>query len=530
VDYVSQGTSEVGDATANPDKLILSGEASSCSPNFSFTKSGNFKIEFDITPSTEGTAICFGKATKNAAPDSSGGISIVFYGNGSGRYDVYDSATLDSIITNPAVTNTMHVMITAATEDFENSSANIAMYINGEPMPLHKLWIVAHTNLPDYSEIHWGYYYFFEKENGFDENFITFYNKNGTAVIDNFCIQETTTNMFVYSWSNDSDIRVDSSRNYTHAYNLSTNNNVDVNGVTFNATDKYQGVFPPNGVPAVTGTNWYFYDPDGYFEEDYLWSAENVQSGAAGYPSGSGKDLLRDVLFDKYSGAYLGLNVTPGTTNVLTFYKIAWKAGGYPLIVAGNDGGAPQNIDFSAFAAGDGITFDYTYIAPDNGVFNIAFGPSLVTIGAFSNYELTASDPKLETISALDFGEVVQGESTTFQLPVFNLGAGTVSGEISGILSPFSLASGSNYSAQSESPDFVSITFAPLADGDFSNVVSLVGSGGSSQVELKGIGVPEGGIVFSILSCFAFMLRRINVWPAHRPVLRSSQSEVGSQA
>ena len=492
VDYVSQGITEVGNAAANPDKLTLSGEESSCSPNMSFTKSGCFKIEFDITPSPDGTAICFGKAAKNSAPKSAGGMGIVFYGDGSGRYDVYNSSSLESVITNPAATGSMHIMITAGTEDFENSPANIAMFINEEPMPLNKYWVLQHTNLPDYSEIHWGYSYPFEKANGLNENFVTFYNYDGDAIIDNFSIQEITTNVSVYSWSDDNDIRVDSSRTYTHAYNLSTNNSVVINGVTFDGTDKYQGVFPPNGVPAVTGSNWFFYDPDGYFEEDYLWSAATVHAGAAGYPSGSGKELLRDVLFDKFSGALLSLEVTPNTTNVLTFYKIAWADGGYPFIVAGNDGGAPQTVDMSAFLAGDGITMDYTYIAPDNGIFKIAFGPAMVTIGAFSNYEITNNiPPVLATIDSLDFGEIVQGESLTFQLPVFNIGKGIVSGEISGITAPFSLASGSNYTAQSESPDFVSVTFAPIGDDDYSNSVSFVGSGGTSEVVLKGTGIPE---------------------------------------
>ena len=511
VDYVSQGTTEVGDAAANPNKLTLSGEETSCSPNMSFTKSGNFKIEFDITPSVDGTAICFGKAAKNANPKSSGGMGIVFYGDGSGRYDVYDSSTLDSVITNPAATGTMHVMITAGTEDFDNSPANIAMFINGEPMPLHKLWVIAHTNLPDYSEIHWSYYYPYEKASGFDENFVTFYNNNGTAVIDNFSIQETTTNLSVYSWSNDSDIRVDSSRTYTHVYNLSTNNSVDINGVIFNGTDKYEGVFPPNGVPAVTGTNWHFYDPDGYFEQDYLWSAEGVWSGEAGYPTESGRDLLRDVLFDKFSGFYLSLDVTPGTTNVLTFYKIAWAAGGYNLIIAGNDGSAPQNVDLSSFAGGDGITFDYTYVAPDNGIFNISLGPWVGgTIAAFSNYEITNKiAPILETIDSLDFGEIVLEESITFQLPIFNIGAGIVSGEINDITAPFSFSGISNYFAQSETPDFVSITFTPTGEGYYSNTVSLIGIGGNAEVELKGVGIPEP-FLFTIyyLSFIIYCLKR----------------------
>ena len=502
VDYILQGNTEVGIAATNPNKLTISGEAASCSPNMSFTKSSYFKIEFDLTPSPDGTAFCFGKVAKNAEPNTSGGMSLVFYGNGSGRYDVYNSTDLESVITNSAATGSMHIMITSGAEDFENSPANIAMFINGEPMPLNKYWVLQHTNLPDYSEIHWGYSYPFEKRTGFDENFVTFYNYDGDAIIDNFSIQEITTNLAVYLWSDDSDIRVDSSRKYTHAYNLSTNNSVNVEGVIFGGTDKYDGVFPPNGVPAVTGSNWFFYDPDGYFEEDFLWSAEGVQAGEAGYPSGNGKDLLRDILFDKFSGALLSIDVTPNTTNVLTFYKIAWAKGGYPFIIAGNDGGAPQNVDMSAFAAGDGVTIDYTYVAPDNGTFKIAFGPSMVTIGAFSNYEITNNiSPVLATIDSLDFGEIITGESITFQLPIFNIGKGTVAGNINGIADPFSFSASSNYSAQSESPGFVSITFAPTGEDYFSNSVSLVGSGGTAEIVLKGIGIPEP---FSFIICYLF--------------------------
>jgi len=70
---------------------------------------------------------------------------------------------------------------------------------------------------------------------------------------------------------------------------------------------------------------------------------------------------------------------------------------------------------------------------------------------------------------------------------------------IDGITSPFGFLGVSNYFAQPESPDFVSITFSPLAEGEYSNTVSLIGSGGNVEIELKGIGVPECGLVFSIL-------------------------------
>ncbi|MCK4982059.1 MAG: hypothetical protein KAS17_03995, partial [Victivallaceae bacterium] len=148
---------------------------------------------------------------------------------------------------------------------------------------------------------------------------------------------------------------------------------------------------------------------------------------------------------------------------------------------------------------GDGVLIEYTYIAPDNGVFNIVLSPTPGgTITAFSNYELTAPDPVIETIDLLDFSELVAGETKTMQLPVFNVGAGTVSGEVSGIIAPFSLLSGSDYFAQSESPDFVNITYSPLIEGDFSTVVSLIGSGGNAQVTLLGTAVPEGGLLFAL--------------------------------
>jgi len=164
-----------------------------------------------------------------------------------------------------------------------------------------------------------------------------------------------------------------------------------------------------------------------------------------------------------------------------------------------SDGGAPQNTSMDIGSPGDGLIFEYKYKASDEGKFTFTLSKVQHPIFSFSNYETTTPYPNLFTIDSLDFGEVVQGETKTFQLPVFNFGAGIVSGNVNEISAPFSFSGSSNYSAQPESPDFVNITFAPTGEDYFSNTVSLIGSGGSMEVELKGIGVPEPILVIGYL-------------------------------
>ena len=487
VDYVSQGTTTVGIEAANANKLTLSGAGASCSPNQSFEKYSNFKIEFDIEPGNEGTAICFGKFAKNAAPNTPGGMGFVFYGDESGRYDVYNNDSLIAVITNPAATGVMKVLISVSTIDFEYESANVALFVNLQPLPLEKYWLNNTNSVPpDWYEIGWRYRYIYNKGNGFGKNFISFYNLGGNGVIDNLKIEEAKTNATFYTWSDDSNSRINDVNNYSHNVNLCSDDDVTVNSVLFSGAGKTSSVFIANGNPTLIGTNWAAIDSDGAFEQDYPWTVNDVTppSGVAN----EGKQLLEDVLFDKYGDYYLELDVTPGTSNVFTFYRHAWFDDESFLTIA-NDGGVPQ--EFAYGAAGSGGVIEYKYLAPENGKLKIVVSPAR-TISAFSNYEITNSiAPVLETINELDFGEVVQGESKTYLLPVFNLTAGIVSGEFSGISEPFSFSDNSNYFAKPESPDFVNITFSPPVDGDFSNIVSLTGSGGSAQVELKGTAVPE---------------------------------------
>ena len=485
VDYVSQGTTIVGTEAANTNKLTLSGAGASCSPNQSFVNYNNFKIEFDIEPGNEGTAISFGKSSKNAPPSSPGGMGLVFYGNG--RYDVYDNGSLLAVITNPAAIGVMHVLISVSTLDFEYESANVALFVNGQPLPLEKYWLNNTNSVPpDWYEIGWRYRYIYNKGNGFGKNFISFYNFGGNGVIDNLIIEGAKTNSSLYSWSDDSNSRINPDNNYSHIVNLCSDTDVTVNSVLFSGAGKTSSVFVANGNPTLVGTNWAAIDSDGAFEQDYPWTVDDVTppSGVAN----EGRQLLEDVLFDKYGDYYLELDVTPGVSNVFTFYRHAWLDDETFQTIA-NDGGAPK--EFTYGAAGSGGIIEYKYLAPADGKFRIVVSPAR-TISAFSNYEITNKiAPILKTIDSLDFGEIVQGESKTLLLPVFNLTAGIVSGVFNGLSAPFSFSTVSNYFAKPESPDFVNITFSPLVDGDFSNIVSLTGSGGSTPVELKGAAIPE---------------------------------------
>ncbi len=512
IDYISQGTSEIGGSATNPNKLTLSGEDSSCSPNQNFEKFGNFKIEVDIKPSASGSAIAFGKSSQNLPPNSAGGMAFVFYGDGSGRYEFYDSETLVGTFTNDAVKSSDFHFMATTSGDFDGSSRLVAAFVDGEPLILYTEFSpeAFHSN-------HFDYVY--EKDTGFSKNYITLYNFNGFANFDNFQIQKTTTNLNVFAWSNDADSRIGdgaSISNYTHAVNLRTVGNIDINGVTFigagtsvvyglNPVGAVQQRFIENGTAGLTGSNWVVSAADGLFETDSDWTMPGNNLPA------EGNKLLEHCLFSSWDGVEIKLNnLTPGSSNVFAMHFFQWWGNGYDIPIVGNDGAVPVLAPIDVLGhQGEGVIFEYKYKASENGTFSFTLSVVQHPIFSFSNYETAIPDPNLFTINSLDFGEVFQGESKTFLLPVFNFGAGIVSGNVDGITAPFSFPEGSNYSAKSESPDFVNITFAPTSEDYFSNTVLLIGNDGSVQIELKGIGVPEPILVIGyLLSIFAIFFAR----------------------
>ena len=516
LDYTLQGTTEVGISVANPNKLTLSGTDASCSPNYSFEDSGNFKIEFDITPSTSGSAFSFGKEARNAPPNSVGGMGFVFYGNG--NYDVYSSNVKLGSFNNAAVNkSSFHIMIKVSTLEFDNYPAQIAVFADGQPLII---WPI--TFIEAFQTNHYNYTY--NKENGFKDNNITFYNEGGISVFDNFEIRLLENTINNYMWSDDANSRIDSSYNYTHAINLRTADDIDINGVTFTGagtslfyelnvvTQQPSGNvvhqrFINSGTVGTTGKIWQVIAADGLFETDSDWDKPDC------YVAGNGANLLDNFIFGQADGTQFKLeNLIPETSNVFVMHFRGWGTSNHKFPVSANDSFSPPGFaDPCKYGSGTGTVFEYKYIVPKNGKLDFTLSSCGLPLYSFCNYQITNEIlPKIYSLDSLDFGDVVAGQTLTFKLPIFNFGAGTVSGIVTGADAQFELLSGENYSANSESPDFLNISFTPPFEEEYSNTVYLTGAGGNTQIELKGLGVPEPisviGYLLSVIGIF--ILRR----------------------
>ena len=509
LDYSVLGATEVGISAAEPNKLKLTGVAA-CSPNNSFEDYGNFKIECEIEPSLSGTAITFGKLSQNEVPESVGGMAFVFYGDTLGTYKVYSGITLLGTFNNDEIKSpAFHFRVTVSTPDFDNSDAEIAAFINGEPIVLWQ----DDWEQP-FQTNHYNYYY--EKKSAFKDNYITLYNFGGQGIFDNLEIQMAQgNNLNVYHWANDADSRINSAYNYTYAVNLNSDEEKNINGVDFLGTGigcpnfsalAGSNTFLGNGSPCLTSNNWEVRTADGMLEIDNdFWNMPTPDV------AGNGAELLSHIAFDSHDGIQIRLKVTPGSSNVFAMHFCSWWGANFKYPVSGNDGSVPALAPID-YEAKKGSVLEYEYKAPDNGEFIFTLSSASHPIYSFSNYETATAEPEIYTLDLLDFGEVAAGQTKTFKLPIFNFGAGTVSGIVTGADSQFEFLNGSNYFAKSESPDFLNISFTPEFEEEYSNIVFLTGSGGTMQVELKGLGVPEGGIVFSILfsvfSIFIFRKRK----------------------
>ncbi len=516
IDYVFEGATEIGISAENPNQLTLLGVEASCSPNFSFQEYNNFKIEFDITPNAAGSAFSFGKIEKNAKPDSVGGMGFVFYGNG--NYDVYSSDSKLGTFNNEAVNKTsFHITIKVLTIDFDNSTAQIAMFADGQPLILQTEEFVQPFRTNHYNFV-------YEKSNGFDYNYVTFYNFSGSTIFDNFQIQNTPSdNLNVYKWTDDANSRINSDFNYTHAVNFNTENDVDINSVTFTGTGTspvyglnpvvqpggtvYQR-FVANDTASVIGDTWELIAADGLFETDSDWEAPPY------YVAADGDKLLEHFLFSSADGIQIKLDgLTPGTSNIFAMHFRGWWGAGFEYQIAANDSGALALAPVELYGAGTGTVFEYRYKVPENGKLDFTLSNCGLPMYSFSNFKLTNEIlPKLESLDLIDFGEVVAGQTITFKLPIFNFGAGTVSGIVTGADAQFELLSGKNYSAKSESPDFLNISFTPPFEEQYSNTVYLTGTGGNLQIELKGLGVPEPisviGYLLFVIGIFIFRKKK----------------------
>jgi len=165
------------------------------------------------------------------------------------------------------------------------------------------------------------------------------------------------------------------------------------------------------------------------------------------------------------------------------------------------------------YGIGSGIIVRYGYVADKNGKATIVIsttGNAGWHISGFYSEEIAAPAAQIRVADEIDFGEVVVGIPTTLPLEIMNIGAGVVSGSISGISAPFSLAN--SYWATAPTSDVIDVTFNPSAEEEYSQTNTLSGSGGSAQVILTGTGVPEPVWIWII----GLLVPLLRGWPIGR--------------
>ncbi len=497
VEYSIVGTTEIGDAATNPNELTLSGVAA-CSPNWSFEESGEFMIDVKITPTSDGSAITFGKASQNLPANSVGGFSVVFYDDGSGKYDVYDSTTKATFTNDSLIAGgELKVLLTASTESFDGDPTYITVTINNQPLALKRTWMteMPATNIYD----RWAYTYAYSKRIGFDKNFITFYNYGGDAVYDDLKVSTIKAKISTRTWENDEDTWIGTSNpveKFTHAVTLNTNANITVAGLEFVGTGRGTNWLTDDTIPACSGTNWAVFNSSG----SMAWWAQDAPF------SGDSGQILENGLYGWSCSVGIVLsNLVPNSINVLNIY-------GYPFdtsrprisYISGSDGGLQEVDENEVIDKGQIIVYEYT--AGSDGTFTCILTPEPAQdyfVYGFSSYLKEITDPVISVVKYIDFSDTPVSGIDNKNLDVFNVGGGgVVSGKVSFATTDdiFSVSI-NDYFATPGDFDTIELTFAPVEEISYTNTLFLTGSGTNAPVEvlLIGNGVPEPILVIGYL-------------------------------
>ena len=115
-----------------------------------------------------------------------------------------------------------------------------------------------------------------------------------------------------------------------------------------------------------------------------------------------------------------------------------------------------------------------------------------------ANYiTVTNLPPELDlSPNSLSFGSVIIGQTNLQTFQVVNSGGVTLTGAVS-TTAPFAIQSGSSLNLVPGQTGTVSVIFAPVSPGNFSNAVIFVSNGGNSTNALSGVGLtpPELGVI-----------------------------------
>jgi len=502
--YKTEGDTRTGGSSSESGWLTL-GQSSGCSPNNSFTESGNFKIEFDVKPemldgSADWASISFGKSTQNSLePVSISGLANIFYSHG--WMHTYSGETLVGNTFGIPIAEELHVMITVGTEDFEGEEASISTFINDQPF-IADSTTLANLSMPLYAYVRSG---------GFFGNYIALYNNGDVStqpsVFDNFSIAPAPESVKSYHWTGDADSLVNSSKTYTHKINLN-DDDVTINSVTFNGTGFNPGIYG-NGDPMITTSTW------------ALTASGAALSFFGGEPAsnfvgGASTDLAKHFAFPHGSFAFNLSGLEPYSSNIFYVYTIGFETGTREGRFSSSYGGAISNINQDLYGVGGGIIITYDYVASKDGKFSLAITPvnlntnntACFHVSGFANEKIGEPNPKTVVDCIINFGEVAVGDNKILPMEIKNDGGGTVFGGITGDELPFSLDT-NVYSATAATSDVINIDFVPDTEIVYTNVISLIGNDGTTQVMLTGTGVPEPCLfIIYNLSIIIYYLKR----------------------
>jgi PKD repeat protein len=116
-----------------------------------------------------------------------------------------------------------------------------------------------------------------------------------------------------------------------------------------------------------------------------------------------------------------------------------------------------------------------------------AIGGGITNTLTRTNYIVVTNAPQLVVSpNSLDFGLMPTGAIAQASLLVSNSGAGTLSGAATISPSAFAIVSGTPYNVPPAGSTNLTISFAPVAEGLFSNVVVLASNGGTTTNSLLG--------------------------------------------
>jgi len=379
--YKTEGTTEVGAASANPYWLTL-GQNSGVSPNHSFLETPSFKVEFDIKPhnldgSADWCSISLGKEDQDSlSPSSDSGFGNLFYANGT--FQTYSGNTLIGDVTGLPVGESLHVVISAKSKDFEYEPTTLAVFVNDLPM------VVDSTTLP---VVGMTFYDYVRNDGFFEENFISFFNNNenssSSTTIDNFIVKPAEDVVTAYHWTGDADSFIDADYDYTHKINID-GDDLTINGVTFEGTGPQTTVIA-NGDPIITKSDWNFTASGSVFGFEPPVMESN-------FVSGTSHDLAETFAWAHGSFGINLSGLTAYSSNSLFVYAIGWEdiGAGREGRFASSYGGAITNIDQDLFNKGGGLIIQYDYIASKDGKFSLAISPTKRILGDAPTFHVSA--------------------------------------------------------------------------------------------------------------------------------------------